>query len=359
MSNCVRFNGFPGSKLSLKINAGVPKEIPFRVRARQCRRRPGRFKEHQQAAEARVHRSNETREGKLWSGVMQMTKRKVLLVDDNEDDRLLTRRSLEKKDCEVVSASTVVEALRQIATQNFDVLITDLHMPDAGDGFAVVTAMRHTQPNALTLVASDFPDTKRAMDAILLQADEILVKPFSAEQLDALLDKRKSTVKLLSQPKESVANILDRDIAILIERWLERVERVKELAGIPLTAKQRTAYLPEIVKNLSTRLRGVRDIEALDSPSTAAVKHGQLRFRQGYTPPLIVQESRILQVSIFETIERNLSTVDFNLVLPDIMIIADEVDSQLKQAIDSFLMMQQEGDPVAPTPFTSSASAAT
>jgi CheY-like chemotaxis protein len=103
-----------------------------------------------------------------------VTKHKVLLVDDNEDDRFLTRKSLESNGCEVILAKTVVEALRQIASQNFDVLITDLHMPDAGDGFAVVTAMRHTQPDALILVASDFPDVKRAMDAILLQADALL-----------------------------------------------------------------------------------------------------------------------------------------------------------------------------------------
>jgi CheY-like chemotaxis protein len=286
-------------------------------------------------------------------GIQKVIKRKVLLVDDNEDDCFLTRRSLERNDCEVVLAKTVVEALRQIATQNFDVLITDLHMPDAGDGFAVVTAMRHTQPEALTLVASDFPDTKRAMDAVLLQADEVLVKPFDAAQLAALMDKRKSMVKSPKKAKESVANILDHDVNILIDRWLERVERVKELAAIPLTVKERTAYLPEIVKNLSTRLRSIRDIEVIDSPSAAAVKHGQIRFRQGYTPPLIVQESRILQVSIFETIERNLGTVDFNLVLPDIMIIADEVDSQLKQAIDAFLILQHEQGASVPSPLVS------
>jgi hypothetical protein len=46
-------------------------------------------------------------------------------------------------------------------------------------------------------------------------------------------------------------------------------------------------------------------------------------------------------VCIFETIERNLSTVDFTKVLPDIMIIADEVDCQLKQTIDSFLTTER------------------
>jgi CheY-like chemotaxis protein len=273
-----------------------------------------------------------------------MKKRKVLLVDDDENDLFLTRKSLEGKGCEVVSASNVVEALQQIAAQPFDVLITDLQMPDAGDGFAVITAMRHTQPDALTLVASGYPDTRRAMDAILLQADEVLVKPFDVERLSALIDLRMHTTKPAPRaPKEGVASILDRDVAILIERWLSRVERVDELAALKLTSKERTAFLPEMIRNLSTRLRSVREIEAIDNPSPAAVKHGQLRCRQGYTAPLIVQESRLLQVCIFETIERNLSSVDFNSVLPDIMIIADEVDSQLKQAIDSFLVMQREG----------------
>lgn len=44
---------------------------------------------------------------------------------------------------------------------------------------------------------------------------------------------------------------------------------------------------------------------------------------------------------LFETIQRNLATVDFTSVLPDVMIIADEADSQLKQSIGSFLTMQK------------------
>jgi YesN/AraC family two-component response regulator len=50
----------------------------------------------------------------------------------------------------------VTEALRRIATESFDVLITDLHMPGPGDGFTVVSAMRHSQPNALTMLVSGF-----------------------------------------------------------------------------------------------------------------------------------------------------------------------------------------------------------
>jgi CheY-like chemotaxis protein len=272
-----------------------------------------------------------------------MKRPKVLLVDNDESDRFLTRKSLETQNCEVVLATCVTDALKQIAAQSFDVLITDLHMPEPGDGFAVVTAMRHTQPNALTLVVSDFPDVEKAMNAILLQADEVLVKPFDGKQLAGLMEKGKLTSLPSPRPaKEGVASILDRDAAILMQRWLARVEQVEELAALPIAAEDRTKYLPEMLGSITARLRDTRDIEALDHASPGAVKHGQCRHRQGYTAPMIVQESRLLQVSIFETIQRNLATVDFTAVLPDIMIIADEVDCQLKQTIDSFLTMQRE-----------------
>jgi hypothetical protein len=51
---------------------------------------------------------------------------------------------------------------------------------------------------------------------------------------------------------------------------------------------------------------------------------------------MVVEESRILQVSIFSTIQNNLRRIDFSRVLLDVITIADEVDSQLKQAMMSF-----------------------
>jgi hypothetical protein len=52
---------------------------------------------------------------------------------------------------------------------------------------------------------------------------------------------------------------------------------------------------------------------------------------------MLVEESRILQVSNFRTLQNSLSSVDFSQVLLDVMVIADEVDSHLKQAMISFV----------------------
>jgi DNA-binding NtrC family response regulator len=115
---------------------------------------------------------------------------KVLLVDDDDAVRNMMSATLENKGFEVVCAASATEALRRIASESFDVLITDQHMPNPGDGFTVVTAMRHSQPEALTLLISGNPDVQSAMAAIVLQADEIITKPFEASKLaDRILEK--------------------------------------------------------------------------------------------------------------------------------------------------------------------------
>lgn len=271
-----------------------------------------------------------------------MEKPKVLLVDDNGSVLHTMQLMLEANGFRVVPAANVTEALNEIVAQPFDVLITDLHMPDPGDGFAVVTAMRHAQSDALTVVVSGYPNVEDAMAAILLQADEVLAKPFNVEGLADLIRKKlESAQTSLRSSKESVASILERDVTITIQRWLSRVHQVEQLTDITLSNEERMKHLPEMNKEIVSRLRQKRLMETVASESRAAVAHGQLRCRQGYTAPLLVQESRILQVCIFETIQRNLGSVDFSLVLPDIMLIADEVDSQLTQSIDSFLKLQE------------------
>jgi CheY-like chemotaxis protein len=75
-------------------------------------------------------------------------KAKLLLVDDDELIRDSLTLVLKFGGFEVVTASNVNEALKVIGSQIFDVLLSDLHMPGAGDGLTVVSAMRHSNPKA-------------------------------------------------------------------------------------------------------------------------------------------------------------------------------------------------------------------
>jgi hypothetical protein len=137
---------------------------------------------------------------------------------------------------------------------------------------------------------------------------------------------------------ESVAAILKRCKTSLIADWLTRTKKTPELNHLHLSDEQRTGHLPKLVDDIVKRL-SIPDLPTKDSDasaSPAAVQHGNLRRTQGYSPAMLIHESRILQVTIFGTLHQNLSLLDFNLLLPDVMTIADEVDSQLTQTMESF-----------------------
>jgi hypothetical protein len=125
---------------------------------------------------------------------------------------------------------------------------------------------------------------------------------------------------------------------------LARAKQSKELSWLPLSDAERTGHLPKLVEDLAFRLSqsSASDKDSDASPSPAAAAHGELRYLQGYTPAMLVHESRILQVTIFGTLQSNLSHLDFSLLLPDVMTIADEVDSQLTQSMDGFMKVTRK-----------------
>jgi DNA-binding response OmpR family regulator len=270
---------------------------------------------------------------------------RVLLVDDDGAVRAMMNEGLQRKGFEVATAASVTEALRRITTESFDVLITDLHMPDPGDGFTVVSAMRHSQPNALTLLVSGYPDVQSAMAAILLEADEIVVKPFEIGRLtDLVREKVVNRKPAKRSEKERVGVILQRCVASVVEGWLARSKQSSDLNHLLLSDEERTGHLPKLVEDLALRL-SKSSATSKDSDatfSTAAVAHGKLRYQQGYTPSMLVHEARILQVTIFGTLQSNLKYLDFSLLLPDVMTIADEVEAQLTQSMDSYMKLMRK-----------------
>ncbi len=260
---------------------------------------------------------------------------RILLAEDDDAVRDMLRATLERDGFEVVAVANVCDALRHIATENFDALLSDLHMPHAGDGFTVVSAMRHTHPRAVTLVLSGYPAIDEALSAIRLQADEVLTKPIQIAALrEAIRKKLVNPGPRSPLPTVSVASILEHDLNATIQDWMALVEHDEELTCIPLSFEARTGHLPNLIADLIFRLRLAPTAKA--DASTSARQHGDLRRKQGYTAAMVVEESRILQVSIFNTLQKNLEKVDFSRVLRDVITIADEVDSQLKQAMLSY-----------------------
>lgn len=134
---------------------------------------------------------------------------------------------------------------------------------------------------------------------------------------------------------ESVADILDRQTHSVIADWLARVEKEPDLNCIQLNFQERTGHLPHLLHDVIARLR--LEVGRKAPISEAAGFHGDLRYKQKYTVAMVVEESRLLQVTIFTILHSNAKHLEFSLLLPDIVTIADEVDAQLKQQMLRFM----------------------
>jgi hypothetical protein len=137
---------------------------------------------------------------------------------------------------------------------------------------------------------------------------------------------------------ESVAGILERELAPTIREWLKQVNLVPELTTVKLSDANRTDHLPKLFNDVIFRLRLARDVEPPLSLSAAA--HGRTRFEQGYSASMLIEESRIFQVATFGTLHVHQKNLDQSQVLLDVMIIADEADRQLTQAVRSLMAAQ-------------------
>ena len=134
-----------------------------------------------------------------------------------------------------------------------------------------------------------------------------------------------------------VADILEQESGSTIKGWLGRINADQNLCSIELDDTTRSCHLPELFKELVQRLRCPLPLGTKHQPSKSAQEHGLTRRGQNYSAAMLVEESRMLQVSIFDTLHKNNHRVDFNLLLPDVMVIADEVDLQLAEAMTSFV----------------------
>lgn len=110
----------------------------------------------------------------------------VLVIDDDEDLRLLVRKALSRLGHAVLEAEGGEEGLRAIARRRPDLVLLDLFMPPP-DGFEVLKRLR-TDPDLECLpvvVLTAHGDEESARASFDLGATDFLAKPFTAPQLDA------------------------------------------------------------------------------------------------------------------------------------------------------------------------------
>ncbi|MGH7944541.1 MAG: response regulator [Opitutaceae bacterium] len=115
----------------------------------------------------------------------------VLVADDEEGVRNLLVRWLRARGHTVAAAGSAHEATRLLGASGFDLVITDVVMPD-GDGFELIAAFHKAQPEARILAISGggryLQGTECLKMARGLGAHAVLMKPFNWEQLQAAID---------------------------------------------------------------------------------------------------------------------------------------------------------------------------
>lgn len=258
-----------------------------------------------------------------------MNTTRVLLVDADENFRQTQATTLRANGFEVTTAANVQEAQHQIAQQPFDVVVCDPQLPGPTDGLQIFAAAKSRNPATLNLIQAD-PQNP------LSKTDQIMIKPTNPEWLVETIRTKLAFGPVRVQEIESLASILERSTPIVTDYWYQYLSKSEGVMNVKMTKEVRTAHIPQILTDLARRLRSREEVGTNELVSEAAIEHGANRFRQGYAGAMLVEEARALQVSIFRTLQNNLSNIDLTIVLQGVMIIADEVDSQLSQSMSSF-----------------------
>lgn len=116
-----------------------------------------------------------------------MTKRSILLADDDFYVRESLVRAMEYKGYQVTAAKNGKEALELLHKKSFDLVITEVLIEET-HGFQVLKTAKALNPETMVIFLSGSRDVKTAMEALKLGAEDYLFKPCEAEQIFFRID---------------------------------------------------------------------------------------------------------------------------------------------------------------------------
>ena len=268
----------------------------------------------------------------------------VLIVDDEESIRSMLHLVLHQEGFTVTTVGTVAEALALISQSHFDILISDLNIGHPGDGFVVVSAMRRTQPDASTFILTGYPDFDTALEALRQDVGDYLIKGTPVKDLVDRIKTKLANAQPVKRPANTqrVPDAIEANRDWVINQWLERVTTNAELMRVSLSEADRKDHVPAL---LDAAVAHARNLATKDGSPKAAERHGTLRYQQGYSVPMIILESRLLQDAIAECIRNNFLVMDLSNLISDMNKMSDTISTELQESTRAF-MNQYESHPV-------------
>ena len=166
-----------------------------------------------------------------------MDRKKILVIDDEENMRHMLTVLLRKEDYQVHSASDGIEALQWMENEKFNYVLCDLKMPRM-DGMAFLDRARRKHPDATFIMMSAYGTVETALDAMKQGAYDYISKPFKTDEVLLTLRKAEEREKLKAENstlrerlhriehRYSFGNIIARSEAMA--RVFDLVERVSD-----------------------------------------------------------------------------------------------------------------------------------
>lgn len=120
--------------------------------------------------------------------------RKILVVDDEPVVTGGCLRILTAEGDQVETAESGQEGLNRALSEHFDVVMTDLKMPDL-DGMELVRTLRGERPETAIIVITGYGSVDSAVEAIKLGVSDYIEKPFTPEEIIEAIDRGLKTTK--------------------------------------------------------------------------------------------------------------------------------------------------------------------
>lgn len=266
-----------------------------------------------------------------------MAQARVLFVDDEPNIRLTMPAILQMHEFDVTTCATVAEALVAMQSDKFDVLIADLNIGQPGDGFTVVSAMRRTQPEAVTIILTGYPAFETALQAIRSQVDDYVVKPANVNDLVQLINAKLVDHKPTHHiAVKNVSTIISENRQAILDDWMTRLKTIPEIAELALSDKDLINHTPSVIDQL-VRLLELRQPALAGATLDTAVKHGRTRLRQRLTIPQMLEETRALREAIYLCIHTHMLSVDISQVFNDMVLISGTLDEHARAAVEAYI----------------------
>ena len=114
--------------------------------------------------------------------------KRLLIVDDEETIRFSLSQAFitANEDYEVSVASSAFEALEKMAELQFDLVITDIMMPEM-DGFQLIEEIRKQKPGTPVIVITAYGDEEKAERSKKLGVIEYIEKPFDIKKIRSVV----------------------------------------------------------------------------------------------------------------------------------------------------------------------------